>query len=87
MGIPADNLGPGGCDPNNWDALPIHGVAQKLDRLRCGNDDIDLFERLRPIERDSGNMIYPFDSEGNYLDLHFARPSRSSALPSEIKSF
>jgi hypothetical protein len=28
----------------------------------------------RSVERDSGNTIYMFDSEGNYLELHFARP-------------
>jgi Lactoylglutathione lyase and related lyases len=95
------------------DSFPIHGVAQKLDRFRCGNDDVVLFERPKPIERDaldedgifhqafdmawedyddalktakelgrfhrsverdSGNTIYMFDSEGNYLELHFPRP-------------
>ena len=93
--------------------IPIDGVAQKLDRYRCGSDDVVLFERPRAIdrdaidqdgifhqafsmnwddyedalktaqdlgkfhrkvERDSGNTIYMFDTEGNYLELHFARP-------------
>jgi len=100
-------------NPNNPDSFPVHGVAQKLDRFRCGNDDVVLFERPKPIqrdaldedgifhqafdmawedyddalktakelgrfhrgvERDSGNTIYMFDSEGNYLELHFPRP-------------
>jgi catechol 2,3-dioxygenase-like lactoylglutathione lyase family enzyme len=129
MGIPVDNLdrakdfytqvlgmeylGRVGGNPNNPDSFPIHGVAQKLDRFKCGNDDVVLFERPRPIERDaldedgifhqafdmawedyddalktakelgrfhrsverdSGNTIYMFDSEGNYLELHFPRP-------------
>ena len=53
MGIPVDNsgrakdfytsvlgmeyLGRVGGNPNNPDSFPIHGVAQKLDRFRCGN--------------------------------------------------
>jgi catechol 2,3-dioxygenase-like lactoylglutathione lyase family enzyme len=129
MGIPVDNLdrakefytnvlgmkyiGRAGGNPNNPDAFPVHGVAQKLDRYSCGSDDVVLFERPRPIqrdalgedgifhqafdmawedyddalkqakdlgkfhrsvERDSGNTIYMFDSEGNYLELHFPRP-------------
>ena len=129
MGIPVDNLdrakdfytkilgmeylGRVGGNPNNPDSFPIHGVAQKLDRFKCGNDDVVLFERPKPIERDaldedgifhqafdmawedyddalktakalgrfhrsverdSGNTIYMFDSEGNYLELHFPRP-------------
>ena len=103
-----------GGNPDNPDALEIHGKVQRLDRLRCGNDDVVLFERPRPIQRDaldqdgiahqafdmdwndydaalktakelgkyhrsversSGKTIYMFDSEGNYLELHF--PSRS----------
>jgi catechol 2,3-dioxygenase-like lactoylglutathione lyase family enzyme len=52
MGIPVDNLnrardfyanvlgmeylGRVGGNPNNPDALPVHGVVQKLDRFRCG---------------------------------------------------
>lgn len=129
MGIPVDNLdrakafytevlgmdylGRVGGNPNNPDSFPVHGVAQKLDRYRCGDDDVVLFERPRAIdrdaidqdgifhqafsmnwddyedalktaqdlgkfhrkvERDSGNTIYMFDTEGNYLELHFARP-------------
>ena len=27
-------------NPNNPDSFPIHGVAQKLDRFRCGSDDV-----------------------------------------------
>ena len=129
MGIPVDNLdrakvfytevlgmdylGRVGGNPNNPDSFPVRGVAQKLDRYRCGDDDVVLFERPSPInrdaidqdgifhqafsmnwddyedalitaknigkfhrkvERDSGNTIYMFDTEGNYLELHFARP-------------
>ena len=40
-------LGRVGGNPNNPDALPIHGNVQRLDRLRCGDDDIVLFERPR----------------------------------------
>lgn len=89
-----------------------HGTGGRLDRLRCGDDDVVLFERPRPIQRDvigedgiahqafemdwkdyddalktvkelgkferivereSGKTIYLFDSEGNYLELHFGR--------------
>ena len=129
MGIPVDDLdrakdfytkvlgmeylGRVGGNPNNPDSFPVHGVAQKLDRLHCGDYDIVLFARPRPlnrdavdqdgithqafsvawedydaalkqakelgkfhrsVERDSGNTIYMFDSVGNYLELHFARP-------------
>jgi catechol 2,3-dioxygenase-like lactoylglutathione lyase family enzyme len=129
MGIPVDDLdrardfytkvlgmeywGRVGGNPDNPDSFPVHGVAQRLDRLRCGDHDIVLFARPRPlgrdaidqdgithqafsvawedydsalqqvkalgkfhriVERDSGNTIYMFDSEGNYLELHFARP-------------
>ena len=42
-----------GGNPNNPDALEIHGKVQRLDRLRCGNDDVVLFERPRPIHRDA----------------------------------
>jgi catechol 2,3-dioxygenase-like lactoylglutathione lyase family enzyme len=102
-----------GGNPKNPDALEIHGKVQRLDRLRCGDDDVVLFERPRPIQRDaldqdgiahqafemdwneyeealkkakelkkfhriversSGKTIYMFDSEGNYLELHFAPP-------------
>jgi catechol 2,3-dioxygenase-like lactoylglutathione lyase family enzyme len=68
MGIPVDNLdrakdfytqvlgmeylGRAGGNPNNPDSFPVHGVAQKLDRFKCGSDDIVLFERPRPIHRD-----------------------------------
>jgi catechol 2,3-dioxygenase-like lactoylglutathione lyase family enzyme len=94
------------------DSLPIHGKIARLDRLRCGNDDVVLFERPRPlkkdhldqdgiahqafemdfkdyedalktvkeagkfhriVERESGKTIYLFDSEGNYLELHFSK--------------
>ena len=104
-----------GGNPNNPDALEIHGKVPRLDRLRCGNDDVVLFERPRPINKDaidqdgiahqafdmdwddyeealktakemgkfhrsverrSGKTIYMFDTEGNYLELHFPPPSR-----------
>jgi catechol 2,3-dioxygenase-like lactoylglutathione lyase family enzyme len=139
MGIPVDNLdrakdfytqvlgmeylGRVGGNPNNPDSYPIHGVAQKLDRFRCGNDDVVLFERPKPIERDaldedgifhqafdmawedyddalkaaknlgkfhrsverdSGNTIYMFDSEGNYLELHFPRARRPARPAIEL---
>lgn len=129
VGIPVDNLerakefytkvlgmkfiGRAGGLANNPDSFPVHGVAQRLDRYSCGDDDVVLFERPRPIqrdsldedgishqafdmawedyddalkeakdlgkfhrsvERDSGKTIYMFDSEGNYLELHFPRP-------------
>ncbi|HYA27481.1 MAG TPA: VOC family protein, partial [Acidobacteriota bacterium] len=64
MGIPVDNLdrakefytqvlgmeylGRVGGNPSNPDSYPIRGVAQKLDRFRCGNDDVVLFERPTP---------------------------------------
>jgi catechol 2,3-dioxygenase-like lactoylglutathione lyase family enzyme len=106
-------MGRVGGNPKNPDALEIHGKYQRLDRLRCGNDDVVLFERPKPIERDaldqdgiahqafdmnwddyedalkeikqlgkfhriversSGKTIYLFDSEGNYLELHFPTP-------------
>lgn len=130
MGIPVDDLDRAkefytkvlgleyvdrvGGNPKNPDAFPIRGRVQKLDRLRCGSDDIVLFERPEPIQRDaldrdgiahqafdmewedyddalktakemgkfhrsvdrpSGKTIYMFDSEGNYLELHFPRPT------------
>ncbi len=129
MGIPVDDLdrardfytqilgmeylGRLGGNADNPDTLPIHGKVQKLDRLRCGNDDIVLFECPRPLHRDaldqdgiahqafdmpwedydealataktlgrfhrsaersSGKTIYLYDSEGNYLELHFPAP-------------
>jgi catechol 2,3-dioxygenase-like lactoylglutathione lyase family enzyme len=102
-----------GGNPNNPDALEIHGKYQRLDRLRCGDSDVVLFERPRPLTRDaldqdgiahqafdmdmrdyeealkkakelgkfhriverkSGKTIYMFDTEGNYLELHFPTP-------------
>src|SRR5947208_10241511 len=46
-------LGRVGGNPNNPDALPIHGNVQRFARLRCGDDDIVLFERPRPLNRDA----------------------------------
>lgn len=132
VGIPVDDLdrarefytkvlgmefmGRAGGDPNSPDALAIKGKIPVLDRLRCGSDDVVLFERPRPLERDaldqdgiahqafdmdwkdyddalkeakalgkfhraverrSGKTIYMFDSEGNYLELHFPPPRAS----------
>jgi catechol 2,3-dioxygenase-like lactoylglutathione lyase family enzyme len=129
MGIPVDDLdrardfytgvlgmeylGRVGGNPDNPDAMPIHGKYQRLDRLRCGQDDVVLFERPRPLHRDgldqdgiahqafdlpweeydealetakelgryhrsvdrsSGKTIYMYDTEGNYLELHFPTP-------------
>jgi catechol 2,3-dioxygenase-like lactoylglutathione lyase family enzyme len=110
-------MGRVGGNPKNPDALQIHGKYQRLDRLRCGNDDVVLFERPKPIERDaldqdgiahqafdmnwddyddalkeikqlgkfhriversSGKTIYLFDSEGNYLELHFPTPRETA---------
>lgn len=110
-------MGRVGGNPKNPDSLEIHGKYQRLDRLRCGNDDVVLFERPRPIERDaldqdgiahqafdmnwddyddalkeikqlgkfhriversSGKTIYLFDSEGNYLELHFPTPRQTA---------
>ncbi len=103
-----------GGNPNNPDSLTIHGKTPRLDRLRCGSDDVVLFERPRPLQRDAidqdgvahqafdlawedyddalktckelgkfhrtverstGKTIYMFDSEGNYLELHFSNPN------------
>ncbi|MGH7847783.1 MAG: VOC family protein [Candidatus Binatia bacterium] len=129
VGIPVDDLdrarefytkvlgmefmGRAGGDPNSPDAMPIHGKIPTLDRLRCGSDDVVLFQRPRVLNRDaidqdgishqafdmdwndyddalrqakalgkfhraverrSGKTIYMFDSEGNYLELHFPPP-------------
>ena len=102
-----------GGNPSNPDSLTIHGKTPRLDRLRCGTDDVVLFERPRPIQKDTidqdgiahqafdmdwedydealktandlgkfhraverstGKTIYMFDSEGNYLELHFPSP-------------
>ncbi len=102
-----------GGNPDNPDSLTIHGKTPRLDRLKCGNDEVVLFERPRPINKDtidqdgiahqafdldwddydaamktakelgrfhraverrSGKTIYMFDSEGNYLELHFPTP-------------
>src|SRR3954463_12547649 len=93
------------------------GQKQKLDRLKCGNDTVVLFERpaphswdpvaqdgvahqafemdistyeeavktvkdmglLRTVEdRESGNTIYLFDTEGNHLELHFSKRKAAS---------
>jgi catechol 2,3-dioxygenase-like lactoylglutathione lyase family enzyme len=109
-----------GGNPDNPDALAIHGKVPRLDRLRCGPDEVVLFERPRPIakdaldqdgiahhafdmdwahyeealskvkeigkfhrsvERRSGKTIYMFDSEGNYLELHFPNPERKARAP------
>ena len=102
-----------GGNPDNPDALEIHGKIPRLDRFKCGSDDVVLFERPRAIRKDaldqdgiahqafdmdwddyesalkeakdlrlfhrsvdrsSGKTIYMFDSEGNYLELHFPAP-------------
>jgi hypothetical protein len=46
-------LGRVGANPNHPDSFPVHDVAQKLDRFRCGDDDIVLFERPRALGRDA----------------------------------
>jgi catechol 2,3-dioxygenase-like lactoylglutathione lyase family enzyme len=38
-------------NPNNPDSLPVHRVVQKLDRFRCGNDDVVL-RAAQTINRD-----------------------------------
>ena len=102
-----------GGNPKSPDAVKIHGRVARLDRLRCGTDDVVLFERPRPLQKDaldqdgimhqafdldwedfddaletvkksgrlprtverrSGKTIYLFDTEGNYLELHFPAP-------------
>ena len=107
-----------GGNPNSPDAVKIHGKVARLDRLRCGNDDVVLFERPQPLQRDaldqdgimhqafdmdwedyedaleaatntgrlhrtverrSGKTIYLFDTEGNYLELHFPAPTGKPA--------
>ena len=94
------------------------GSQQKLDRLKCGPDDVVLFERpkahswdpiaqdgvahqafemniatydealekiqdmglFRTIEdRESGLTIYLYDTEGNHLELHFAKNKTGAA--------
>lgn len=127
MGIPVDDIdraqefykkvlgmefmGRVGGNRGGRDSLEIHGSVARLDRFKCGNDEVVLFERPRPIhkdaldqdgiahqafemdlkdyedalktakglgkfhrtvERESGKTIYMFDSEGNYLELHFS---------------
>src|SRR5918999_1551031 len=42
-----------GGDPTGPDSMTIHGKTPRLDRLRCGNDDVVLFERPRPLNRDA----------------------------------
>ena len=129
MGIPVDDidrarefytkvlgmqfLDRAGGNPDSSDSLTIHGKTPRLDRLKCGDDEVVLFERPRPIHKDtidqdgiahqafdmdwdgydeamktakelgkfhraverrSGKTIYLFDSEGNYLELHFPTP-------------
>jgi len=41
-----------GGNPGSPDALEIHGMVPRLDSLQCGQDQIVLFERPRPIQRD-----------------------------------
>ena len=69
MGIPVENfnrakdfytnvlgmeyLGRAAGNPKNPDSFPVHGVAQKLDRFKCGSDDVVVFERSRAIQRDA----------------------------------
>jgi catechol 2,3-dioxygenase-like lactoylglutathione lyase family enzyme len=43
-----DYLGRVGGNPNHPDSFPIHDVAQKLDRFRCGDDDAVLLESPEP---------------------------------------
>jgi catechol 2,3-dioxygenase-like lactoylglutathione lyase family enzyme len=108
-----------GGNPNNPDSMEIHGKVARIDRLRCGQSDVVLFERPRTLNRDaldqdgiahqafdmdwndydsalkearelgkfhrsverrSGKTIYLFDSEGNYLELHFPRPRQQDRL-------
>lgn len=107
-----------GGNPNNPDSLTIHGKTPRLDRLKCGDDTVVLFERPRQLQKDtidqdgiahqafdmdwndyeeairtskalgrfhrtverrSGKTVYMFDSEGNYLELHFPAPNQGSS--------
>jgi len=42
-----------GGNPNNPDSLEIHGKVARLDRYKCGSDDVVLFERPRAIHKDA----------------------------------
>ena len=66
--------------PLNRDAVDQDGITHQAFSLAWEDYDAamqqakELGKFHRSVERDSGNTIYMFDSEGNYLELHFARP-------------
>ena len=112
-------LGRVGGDGRPRKSPEIHGRRARLDRFKCGDDEVVLFERPRPLDRDvisedgiahqafemkweaydealksvkqsgkyhrsvdreSGRTIYLFDTEGNYLELHFGTPKSSTGV-------
>jgi catechol 2,3-dioxygenase-like lactoylglutathione lyase family enzyme len=66
--------------PLNRDAVDQDGITHQAFSVAWEDYDAALKQAKelgkfhRSVERDSGNTIYMFDSEGNYLELHFARP-------------
>ena len=76
--------------PLQRDAVDQDGITHQAFSLAWEDYDAamkqakELGKFHRSVERDSGNTIYMFDSEGNYLELHFARPGGRRAAAGEL---
>jgi hypothetical protein len=63
-----EDLGRVAASPNNRDSVPVHGIAQKLDRFRYGNNNVVLFERpiiSNECEKSFSSPIFDAAHEGH----------------------
>jgi catechol-2,3-dioxygenase len=65
--------------PHNWDPVAQDGVAHQAFEMDLASYEealktIKEMGLYRTVEdRESGNTIYLFDTEGNHLELHFSK--------------
>ncbi|HZT07543.1 MAG TPA: VOC family protein [Chloroflexota bacterium] len=72
--------------PHSWDPVAQDGVAHQAFEMDLGSyeealkmvKEMGLFRTTE--DRESGNTIYLFDTEGNHLELHFSK--RKAGSPS-----
>ena len=66
--------------PHSWDPIAQDGVTHQAFEMNISTyeqavmeiKEMGLFRKVE--DRESGNTIYLFDTEGNHLELHFAKP-------------
>jgi methylmalonyl-CoA/ethylmalonyl-CoA epimerase len=71
--------------PHAWDPVAQDGVAHQAFEMDIASyeealETVQEMGLFRTIEdRESGNTIYLFDTEGNHLELHFSKPKAAQA--------